>query len=69
MGHVCVWSGAVVEKTGFDWLTLVTLLGRMPTPTILLPHLATVPLWFADAEALPIVTGRAVRALHCSFLC
>jgi len=69
MGHVCVWSGAIVEKTDFDRLTLLTLLGRTPPPTILLPQLTAAPLSFAHAEALPLFSGRRVRALLCSLLC
>jgi hypothetical protein len=69
MGHVCVWSGAIVEKTDFDRITLTTLLGRTPPTTILLPHVTAAPLSFACDEALPLLSGRQVRALLCSLLC
>lgn len=69
MGHVCVWSGAIVEKTDFDQLGFPRPLGRTVPATILLPHATAAPLWSARAETLPLCSGRQVRALLCSLLC
>ncbi|NQT12032.1 MAG: hypothetical protein HQ582_04755 [Planctomycetes bacterium] len=69
MGHVCVWSGAIVEKTDVDHLTLSGLSGQALPRAILLAPVTPLPFSFADSEAPPPISGRAVRALLCSLLC